>query len=230
MIISIYTINLCGLRVESNVKCHRIFARPHNCTCSSGESCRGRHGLDLPGQLRAPPPLLTLLCYRNAAARWEIISGSWRIGKYLQPSERFVLVLPFRRRWQFNWAVMATLVPGTSLQPCDSHSFIGNTRGPWGKDRDGKKRVLWLPLPCNGASSRPSCQVHPHPGPGWNSFSSVGGWTAGQRKVPVNECLHSWCHRSSPRFAQQFLFARRQCRDPFSSQRTTVVWNHGGSI
>lgn len=83
--------------------------------------------------------------YRDATAHWEIISGSRRICKYLQPSERFGLVLPFRRRWQFNWAVMATLVPGTSLQPCDSHGFIGNTRGPWGKDRDGKQGFMAPP-------------------------------------------------------------------------------------
>lgn len=124
---------------------------------ATGESCRGPQWCFVPltfEPCRSADSAPTTPCasganlpprYRDATAHWEIISGSRRICKYLQPSERFGLVLPFRRRWQFNWAVMATLVPGTSLQPCDSHGFIGNTRGPWGKDRDGKQGFMAPP-------------------------------------------------------------------------------------
>lgn len=79
------------------------------------------------------------------------------ICKYLQ-SARVWTWASIRRWWQFNWAVMATLVPGTSLQPCDSHSFIGHTGAPGARTETASK-VLWPPLPCEDESSWPSCQL-----------------------------------------------------------------------
>lgn len=146
---SIHTFCLCNVRVQSNLA-GQLTPLPQNNTFTNMPSCN-----------------------LDATAHWEIISGSQCICKYLQPSERFGFVLPFRRRWQFNWVVMATLVPGTSLQPCDSRGFIGNTRGPWGKDRDCKQGFM-APLPCNVVSTRPSCQLPLSPG--WNFCSSVGEW------------------------------------------------------
>lgn len=93
----------------------------------------------------------------DAAACWEIVSASDCICKYLQ-SARVWTWASIRCWWQFNWAVMATLVPCTSLQPCDSHSFIGNTSTPGARTETASK-VLWPPLPCKDESSWPSCQL-----------------------------------------------------------------------
>lgn len=51
-----------------------------------------------------------------------------------------------RHRWQFNWAVMATLVPTTSLQPYDPRSFIGNSEAPGARTEICKQVFMTSPL------------------------------------------------------------------------------------
>lgn len=48
--------------------------------------------------------------------------------------------------WRFNLAVMATLVPRTSLQPCDPHSFIGKAGGKDGDNGRFYDLVLCPPV------------------------------------------------------------------------------------
>lgn len=97
------------------------------------------------------PAVVILRCYGMLG------SASDCICKYLQ-SVRVWAWASIRCWWQFNWVVMATLVPGTSLQTCDSHSFIGNTGAPGARTETASK-VLWPPLPCKDESSWPSCQL-----------------------------------------------------------------------
>lgn len=59
--------------------------------------------------------------------------------------------------WQFNWAIMAILVPTTSLQPYDSHSFIRSTGAP-GARTANVGNVLW-PLLCKNETSWPFSQL-----------------------------------------------------------------------
>lgn len=71
---------------------------------------------------------------------------------------------------------MATLVGGTSLQPCDSHGFIGDTRGPWSKDREDKQGFMAPPPhPTPAMTQAPGPAVNPPPpSPGEDFFPSVG--------------------------------------------------------
>lgn len=60
-----------------------------------------------------------------------------------------------RSRWRFNWAVMATLVPSTSLPPCDWCSR--------GKERGGRRGFM------SSSSALPSTPL-----PSWGERSAVG--------------------------------------------------------